>query len=88
MKIRKGFILRRVMGQAIVVATGEASQQFKGMIKLNQTAADIWSWLAAGLSEEETAKQLAEKYQISPEKAADDVSKLIGQMNANGIFEQ
>lgn len=83
----KGFTLRRVMGQAIVVATGEASQQFRGMIKLNQTAADIWDWLDKGLSESEMADQLAKKYEIPVEKAAADVEKLIDQMRTSGILE-
>ena len=35
MKLKPGFVLREVAGQALVIATGELSKQFKGMIKLN-----------------------------------------------------
>ena len=32
MRIKKGFVLREVAGQIMVIATGEASKDFHGMI--------------------------------------------------------
>ena len=32
MKINEGFVLREVAGQAVVIAVGEASEKFHGMI--------------------------------------------------------
>ncbi len=87
MKIKKGFVLRRVLDEAIVVASGEASKNFHGMIKLNDSAADIWGWISEGLSESEIAAKLAEKYEIAPEKAAEDTRAMIEQMLGAGIFE-
>lgn len=37
MKIRKGFILRKVGEQNVVVAVGEASRSFNGIIRLNDS---------------------------------------------------
>ena len=37
MKIKNGFVLRDVGGQAVVIAVGEASKTFHGMINLNAT---------------------------------------------------
>ena len=70
MRIKKGFVLREVAGQNMVIATGEASKDFHGMIKLNNTGKEIWQGLQEGLSEIEIAKGLQEKYQIEAEKAA------------------
>ena len=58
MKIKHGFVLRRVLDEAIVVASGEASKTFHGMIKLNDSAADIWQWISEGKGEAEIAKLL------------------------------
>ena len=52
MKIKEGFVLRDIGNQTVVVATGEASQDFYGMIKLNQTGKIIWEGISDGLSEE------------------------------------
>ena len=34
-RIKDGFVLRDVAGQTVVIATGEASRDFHGMVKLN-----------------------------------------------------
>ena len=39
MKVKNGFILRKVGKQFVVAATGEASKNFNGMIRLNEEAA-------------------------------------------------
>ena len=37
MKIKDGFMLRKVGGQNVVVAVGKASRDFNGIIRLNDT---------------------------------------------------
>ena len=88
MKIKKGFVLRRVLDEAIVVASGEASKTFHGMIKLNDSAADIWQWISEGKEEGEIAKLLSEKYEISLEKAVADTATMIKTMTENGLFSE
>lgn len=39
MKIKDGFILRKVGIQYVVAATGKASEGFNGMMRLNETGA-------------------------------------------------
>ena len=46
MKIKDGFVLRQVAGQGVVIATGEASKEFSGMVKLNGTGSFIWERVA------------------------------------------
>ncbi len=87
MKIKEGFVLRRVLDEAIVVASGEASKNFHGMIKLNETAAVIWELIDEGNSEEEIAKKLSEKYEISLEQATADTKAMIAVMAEKGIIE-
>lgn len=86
MRIKQGFVLREVAGETIVIATGEASKNFHGMVKLNQTGRDIWQGLMDGLSEEEIAAKLVDKYQIAQEKAAEDTRKLLAQMEQAGFL--
>jgi len=87
MKIKEGFVLRRVLDEAIVVASGEASKNFHGMVKLNDSAADIWGWISEGLSESDIAAKLAEKYELDADKAEADVKAMISQMSDNGFLE-
>ena len=48
MRIKQGFVMRDVAGQAVVIATGDASRDFHGMVKLNQTAAVVWHGVGRG----------------------------------------
>lgn len=87
MKIKEGFVLRDVAGETVVIAVGEASKSFQGMIGLNQTGRDIWQGVSEGLTEAEIAARLAEQYKISPEKAREDTGKLLGQMREAGMLD-
>ena len=80
MRIKDGFVLREVAGQNMVIATGEASKNFHGMIKLNSTGKDIWQGLQEGLSEEEIIERLREKYQVDAERAGQDVKEFLNKM--------
>ncbi|MBE6911965.1 MAG: PqqD family protein [Ruminococcaceae bacterium] len=87
MKIKEGFVLRRVLDEAIVIATGEMSKNFHGMVKLNDSGADIWEWISEGNDEKAVAKKLSEKYELSEEKAIADTKAMISQMSDAGLLE-
>lgn len=86
MRIKDGFVLRQVAGQAMVIATGEASRNFHGMVKLNETGSEIWQGLMDGLSEEEIAAKLAEKYEVDAGKAAADTKAMLAKMEEAGFL--
>jgi hypothetical protein len=86
MKIKKGFVLRQVAEQYVVIATGEASKEFHGMVKLNQVGADIWQGLLDGCTQEEIVNRLTDKYEIDNGKATEDTEKLIRQMEEAGFL--
>jgi len=88
MKIRDGFVMREVMGQTVVVAVGETSKTFHGMIKMNKQATEIWKGIEAGLTEEEIAKTFTEKYsEVTMEQALADVKSIVAKMVSAGIME-
>ncbi len=86
MRIKNGFVLREVAGQAMVIATGEASKDFHGMIKLNDTGKEIWLGLQEGLSEEEIALKMQEKYEVDAAKAGEDVKAFVDKMKEAGFL--
>lgn len=87
MKIKEGFILRNVGGQNIVVATGSASESFKGMLKLNEIGAMLWKLLDEGADEEALVKAVTDKYDVDTEKAAEDVKRFTGRLVSEGFAE-
>lgn len=65
MKIKNGFILRKVGRQYVVAATGEASKNFNGMIRLDESGAFAFELLRNEITEQEMLCALKEKYGAS-----------------------
>lgn len=86
MKIKEGFIMRNVGGQAVVVAVGEASKVFNGMIKLNSTGEFLWKQIMAGADEEQLVKKLSEEYDVDEVTARDDVAAFVEKLKNTGIM--
>lgn len=87
MKIKQGFVMRDVAGQAVAIATGEASKSFHGMVKLDDTGAFIWNGIEKGLDEAEIAGQLAASYDVEVGQALKDVESFIARMRDAGLVE-
>ena len=87
MKIKDGFVLRSVMGSYVVVAVGAASKSFRGMVKLNSTAADIWKCIESGFSKGEICDMLFEKYDVEREKLEKDVDGIIRDLVEQGFID-
>lgn len=87
MRLKDGFVLREVGGQTVVIATGEASKNFHGMVKLNGTAKEIWQGVADGLDASEIVRRLTDKYRIDADTVARDVEQIIAKMTEVGFTE-
>lgn len=88
MKIRKGFVLREVAGNTIVISVGAARDIFQGMIQLNETGKEIWRGIEEGLTVERIAQRLEEIYEVDLEEARQDTEEVIGQLKKAGILEE
>ena len=78
LKVKKGFLLRRLGDEFMVVAIGEASKSFNGMIRLNDTGAFYWKELEKGSSEDDLAAKTLERYEgVDQETARRDVREFL-----------
>ena len=88
MKIKEGFILREIGGSFVVVAVGNASKHFKGVIKLNDSGAFLWQKLETGnFNCEELAKELQNQYDVDEVTAKNDVNEFINNLKEAKIIE-
>ena len=88
MKIKEGFMLSEVAGSYVVVAVGKRSEQFNGMVNMNETGAFLWKLVEKGASREELLDGLLQAYEVEPEKAAQDVDKFISILQKNDFTEE
>ena len=87
MKIKNGFISRQVAGNNVVVAIGEQSKHFNGIIKLNESGLLLWNKLVAGAERAELVELLLAEYDIDTQTAENDVDKFVGVLRDAGAIE-
>ena len=88
MKIKSGFILRDVAGKTFVVATGELSKSFKGMITLNETGKFIWKLLENDITMEEIVDKMLEAYEgVERSIVENDVEIFVEKLVRDNILE-
>lgn len=80
MKIKENYVMREVAGQAIVIAVGEESKKFKGMINLNRTGKDVWTGLEKGLNLAEIVKKMADDYEVDENTAMQDIESMVNRL--------
>lgn len=87
MKIKKGFVIRVVGGESVVVPVGELSKTFHGMINLNETGAFLWRFFTEEHTVEEGVDALCGEYEVARELAQMDVEKFVEILTQNGFVE-
>lgn len=87
MKIKKGFIIRKVGGQSVAVAIGEMSKTFNGMIRLNETGKFLWDALSKGAEEDDLVSKILEEYEIDEATARADVKAFVEKLKGVGALE-
>lgn len=88
MKIKKGFTLRTVVGQNIVLAEGNNSDSFGKIITLNSSAAMLWEKLKGkSFDVDDAADLLVANYGIERAQALSDAKYIIGLMMEKGLLD-
>ena len=89
MKTKKGFELRDVCGENVIIAEGIENIDFTKLINLNETAAFLWKKASerTSFTADELAADLVDAYEVTPEVARKDVDKLLAQWNGFGLLE-
>ena len=87
MKIKSGFVVREIAGQSVVVALGEASKAFNGIIKLNETGRIIWDMLTDGAEKSDIVDAILMDYEIDRATVENDVDAVVATLKENNILE-
>lgn len=88
MKIRDGFILRKMDDMSIVVAVGSAAKEFNGIITLNSTAEFMWKQLEKGCTEEELVCEMLKTYNAPEEKMRGDAAAFVKKLREAELLDE
>lgn len=89
MRTKKGFNLRAVCGESIIVAEGKENIDFSSIIGMNESSAYLWKKAqdAGSFTAEDLARFLTDEYEVDGETALADATAIAGQWLEAGIVE-
>ena len=89
MRIKKGFVLREVCGERVIIGEGLGAINFGKMLTLNETAGWLWKEAQAmgDFTVEALADKLCEEYDVDADEARKDVSDIIAEWQNVSVIE-
>ena len=86
MKLKKGFVLREVAGETVVVPAG-AELNFHGMLTLNETAKTLWQALETETNQDALVEVILGEFNIDEATAKRDVALFIEKLKGLDFLE-
>lgn len=88
MRKKKGFNLRNVCGEQLIVAEGKENIDFCNIISMNESSAFLWKSLEGkDFGVEDMARLIAGEYDVDEATATADCKKLADQWIEAGIVD-
>ena len=87
MRIKNGFILRKIADQYMAVPVGARTRELHGMIAMNETAAFLWEKMSEECTEDDLSQALLDTYEIDTEKSKEVVQRFIDMLKKEGVLE-
>ena len=88
MKTKKGFNLRQVCGENVIVAEGAENIDFSSIISMNESSAYLWNSIQGKeFDKNNLVELLTQEYEVYADTAAKDVEALVAQWMKAGIIE-
>ena len=90
MKIKKGFVLRQVCGENVVVGEGLDAINFGKLLSLNETAAWLWQQAVAlgDFTVDSLVAKLLEEYEVTEDIARRDVTNIVNEWQKVGVLSE
>ena len=88
MKTKKGFNLRQVCGENVIVAEGVENIDFSSIISMNESSAYLWNNIQGKeFDKNDLVELLTQEYDVDADTAAKVVEALVAQWLKAGIIE-
>ena len=89
MRQKKGFVLREVCGEHVIVGEGLGAVDFGRLLALNESAAWLWKQASemGDFTVEGLADRLCEEYEVTPDEARQDVAGIIAEWQQVDVIE-
>lgn len=87
MKIRDGFVVRKIAGVNVVISLETRADDANSLIQLNETGLLLWNQLLVGADKDALVHMLLETYDVTEDVAQRDVDAFVKLLESAGVFE-
>lgn len=77
MKFKKEFIEREIVGETVLIPTGETAAHFNGLISVNELGRFIWDNYENAKDEDDLLQKILDKYEVEKEVAKADLDEFL-----------
>lgn len=89
MTIKEGFVIKEIADQYVVIALGDASKIFSGIIRLNESGKLIWEMIVDGKTRDEIIDAIIAKYDDADRQTVEnDFDKFVATLEGANILER
>ena len=88
MKLKEGYVLRKVADTFVVLPLNKPTIQFHGMLTLNNSGAQLWKVLEKGGSTDVLIQSLVTEYEVTWQQAKEDVEEFLDVLEKAGCIEK
>ena len=87
MKLKNNFALTELSGEYVAVAL-DNPDDFHGIIKLNESGAEVFRLLSEGNSEAQIVEKMMEKYRLDRDTAQKATAIVLDSLRQAGLLEE
>ena len=77
MRFKKEFIEREIVGETVLIPTGETAAHFNGLISVNELGRFIWDNYENAKDEDDLLEKILDKYEVEKEVAKADLDEFL-----------
>lgn len=81
-------MIREIADETVLVATGQASQNFNGMISINEVGSFILHNIEECKGEDELVVKVLDEFEVGENTAREDVREFVDQLIKIGVVVQ
>jgi hypothetical protein len=85
MEFKKDFMLREIVGEAVLIPTGETAAHFNGLISVNELGRFIWENYEKAKDEDELLGFILDEYEVEKDVAKADLDEFLDILRKNEI---
>lgn len=84
----RSFVTRRIAGETLIMPVSGRIMDLESIYVMNEVGSRIWELLKSPTSVDRIAETLAGEFEVSGERAAEDVAEFIASLDQRGLVQQ